>query len=159
MGSRSFLPQMNQAIIRITRHATSSVQGIPSNSPRCMIRQELPKLNTSSKFVLQPSSLPLLHSHINHTSIHPFISFINHSSSIQLLHHSHYNQASQTNPHPHSIQREPLPTTSPFIVTMQLRALLTALWLIIQFETTQALPVDTTTTIVLVRRLVVSFST
>src|SRR5256885_9872084 len=67
MSSRSFLPQMNQAIIW---HATSSVQGIPSNSPRCMIRQELSKLNTSSNSVLQPSSLPLLHSHINHTSIH-----------------------------------------------------------------------------------------
>lgn len=92
------------------------------------------------------------------STTHPFISFINHSSSIQPLHHSHYNQASQTNPHPHSIQRELLPTTSPFIVTMQLRAPLTTLWLIIQFKTTQALPVDTTTTI-LVRRLVVFFPT
>src|SRR5271156_4156104 len=63
---------MNQAIICITRHATSSVQGIPPNSSRCMKQQELSKLNTSSNFVLQPSSLPLLHSHINHTSIHQF---------------------------------------------------------------------------------------
>ena len=122
---------------------TSSVQGIPSNSPRCMIRQELSKLNTSSNSVLQPSSLPLLHSHINH------------SSSVQLLHHSHYNQASQVNLRPHSIQREPLPTTPPFIVKMQLRALLIVLWLIIQFKSTQALPVDTRTNM-LVHRLVLS---
>jgi hypothetical protein len=142
MGLRSFLPQMNQAIIHITRHATSSVQGIPSNSPTCMIQQGLPKLNTSSNSVLQPSSLPLLHSHINHTSIHQLHQpqFIDSTTSPLSL-----QSASQTNPHPHSIQREPLPTTSPFIVTMQLRALLTALWLIIQFKTTQALPVDTTT--------------
>src|SRR5277367_3997066 len=102
-------------------------------------------------FFSSSSSLPHqphIHSSASSTTVHRF----NYSTILTTIRHhrsTHTHIPSKENHYPprhHSSSR------------CNLEPLFIALWLIIQFKTTQALPVDTTTTM-LVRRLVVSFST
>jgi hypothetical protein len=102
-------------------------------------------------FFSSSSSLPHqphIHSSASSTTVHRF----NYSTTLTTIRHhrptrTHIPSKENHYPPPHHSSSR-----------CNSEPLLTALWLVTQFKTTQALPVDTTTTM-LARRLVVSFST